>query len=318
MAISPAEITRIENAFTPKLRAAGPLPPGKTIQLTTNEGQMAINDADFLELFAEACTESRRRQATWCIDAVLLGLKKPQLPPKYKAWVIELMKELERVNDSNVTSLPLPSYKGIFKIEELSEWDIMSRFACMDAARFSDCCSDDRDFFYKEQIINRAYLAREAYPRRYSDYLTSEQKAPGDNSTFTRLNEYLDCAKAVNIYLKKAEAGICTTFAWAAAFPLIERMKKESQARTASLLKRIEVVAFTNHIFVIVNRAGAKLATNEKIPSNATWGDGVYQVDVWLASLGHPTIYKGVQGVNVVFLEGLKSLFDSRNFIATA
>ena len=246
-----------------------------------------------------------------------MSIKKPQLPLKYKAWVIELMKELERVNDGNVTSLALPPYKGIFKIEELGEWDKMSRFACMDAARFSDCCSDDRDYFYKEQIINRAYLVREAYPKRYGDYLTSEQKAPGDNSNFTRLNEYLDCAKAVNLYLKKAEAGICTTFAWAAAYPLMERMKKESQSRTASLLKRIEVVAFTNHIFVIVNRAGATLAPNERIPSNATWGDGVYQVDVWLASLGHPMIYKGVKGVNAGFLESLKSLFDSRNFIAT-
>jgi hypothetical protein len=56
------------------------------------------------------------------------------------------------------------------------------------------------------QIINRACLIREAYPQRYNDYLTSEQKAPGNRATLARINDIRDCAKAVHTYLEKAEA----------------------------------------------------------------------------------------------------------------
>lgn len=318
MSISAAEIAQIENVFTPKLREAAPLPQGKTIQISAESAFKAkVLDQDGLERhFAYCCEESRKAYNTRKIDYLLWSLKKPFLPPKYKMWVIELMKALDKLNDQNVTSLALPRARGLFRTEELSEWDRMSRYACMDAATFSACCQDRRDYYYTPQIINRAYLVREAYSKRYSDYVVSEQKAPGDRSTFTRVADFLDCAKAVNTYLHKAEAGICTTYAWGAAYPLIDRIIKESRSKSATLLKRVEVVAFTNHIFVIVNREGSTLERNEPIPATSEWGDGVFQVDVWMASLGWPIIYNGVQGDNRCFLTPLKSLFDSTNFFS--
>ena len=316
--ISAGDITQIGRTFTPKLAAAGPLPSGKSIQLSgeSNLEPKTLDHDAFAAMFANTLQWSAHDGSTAWIDYLLWSLKKPSLPPKYKSWMIELMKALEKLNLDNATSPVIPAARGVFNNQELGEWDTMSRYACMDAARFSGCCSNNRDYYYTFQIINRAYLIRESYTTRYTDYLTSEQKAPGDNSVINNVKGFSDCAGAVRTYLNKAQAGICTTFAWAAASPLIDRITKESRSKTASLLKRVEVVAYPNHIFVIVNRDGAALARNEKLPGNADWGDGVFEVDVWFATLGHPIIYKGVGGANLGFLESLKSLFDSKKFFA--
>ena len=249
--------------------------------------------------------KSRKNGTMAWIDHLLLwSLKKPFLPScVQKAWAIELMKDLVLLNAANATSRVIPAGRGLFKQTELSEWDTVSRFACMDAARFSPCCSDDRDYYFTSQIINRAYLIREAYSAKYSAYTTSEQMAPSERSTFTTVRQFLESAKSVDTYLKKGESGICTTFAWAASYPLIDRIMKESRLSAESLLKRVEVVAYTNHIFVIVNRAGAKIARNVTLPSTAEWGADVFQVDTWLGSLGHPIIYKGIAAWNMPFLD---------------
>jgi len=76
-------------------------------------------------------------------------------------------------------------------------------------------------------------------------------------------------------------AGICTQFAKAAAHVLTSGRANGP---------RVEIVAFDNHVYVLVGRSGGY--KGHLLSSDWVQDAGVVIVDPWAGSLGHPTVYE--------------------------
>lgn len=77
-------------------------------------------------------------------------------------------------------------------------------------------------------------------------------------------------------------AGVCTSFALAAAHYMT------TSQPTGPL---VEVVAISNHVYVVVGREGGYV-DGWKLPSKSAWGSGCIVVDVWLAAMGWKAVWK--------------------------
>jgi hypothetical protein len=90
-----------------------------------------------------------------------------------------------------------------------------------------------------------------------------------------------------NVYkhVKKNKAAICTQFAKAAAHVLTHDRPHGP---------RVEIVAFKNHVYVLVGRQGAVATSAGKWTLPASWKDdpAVVIVDPWAGSLGWKVIYE--------------------------
>lgn len=87
---------------------------------------------------------------------------------------------------------------------------------------------------------------------------------------------------AVCARVRRERAGICVTFAKSAAHILTDGQNDGPI---------VEIVAYDNHAYVLVNRAGA--GQGEAIPTNWTADPNVIIIDPWAASMGHECIYRG-------------------------
>jgi len=85
------------------------------------------------------------------------------------------------------------------------------------------------------------------------------------------------------VYQKVAQerAGICTQFAKAAAHVLTSGRANGP---------RVEIVAFDNHVYVLVGRSGGY--KGHLLGTDWVQDAGVVIVDPWAGSLGHPTVYE--------------------------
>jgi hypothetical protein len=324
MAIAAAEIKelgRVQGALLDeKIRATpaakldyreeytGETPDGKAITKTRAAAQ---DSKGFIGDFRGAVAKSETEQTTVAIDDWIFKVNKPTF--SFKPWLCGLIDGTDRLNvdgmaRNNSEAVP----EGIFESSELDDYFSMSLFGCGDAGAFPGCIANNRDYYYKSSVLNRAFRAAQDSTRATNDTL-ARNSSPGGLVKLSA-SSYIGSAKTVYEKLKAAKLGICTTFAWGAAYLLMERLKKaqSKKDRAAGGMRRIEVVAFTNHIFTIINRAGAALDTNAALPGTAAWGDDVIQVDAWLGTLGHAYVYKGVNGTNAGFLSPLTSLFDSK------
>lgn len=290
-------------------------PSGKTIATVIKRD---AKPADFLGWFQERVTQSVKDGTTVQMDHLISTMFKPTFP--YKQWMLDYINESDRLNkDGLVKNAGLALTKSVFTSSELDDFFEFAQHACADAPQFQSAIAENvdaskgRDYYYDVQILNRAFCAGEDGTRgRYQE--TAKTCAPGDRSTFTRALDFIGPAKSVYDATKAGKLGICTTFAWAAAAPLLTRMQKEkTSSDSVSALKRVEVVAFTNHIFCIVNRSGAVLTRNQALPGASAWGSDVIQVDAWMGTLGWPYVFEGTSGSNQCFFNPLKSLFDSDN-----
>ncbi|HEY6514251.1 MAG TPA: hypothetical protein VI032_19900 [Burkholderiaceae bacterium] len=79
-----------------------------------------------------------------------------------------------------------------------------------------------------------------------------------------------------------ARAGICTQFAKAAAHVLTATRPKGP---------RVEIVAYKNHVYVLVGRSGG-YSQGHVVPSSWTSDPRLVIVDAWAGSLGNPTVYE--------------------------
>jgi len=79
-----------------------------------------------------------------------------------------------------------------------------------------------------------------------------------------------------------ARAGICTQFAKAAAHILTGHRPNGP---------RVEIVAYKNHVYVLVGRTGGYNAGHQ-VPPTWTSDSRLVIVDAWAGSLGNPTVYE--------------------------
>ena len=295
------EFRRSEIVKTP---SGNPVKKLVKYELTANE---------FLETLQKgSLPQSMQRKETTPFDNPLFKLYRPAF--KHKDWLHATIDALDELNltavkDNNGGAVP----DGVFEDAELAQYATQARFACGDAGQFSQVISNDSDYYYLNQVLNRVYRA-EADTKRAPKAKAAQEASPGDISELSAA-DYVSSARKVYTNTNEARSGICTTFAWTAAYPLLDRMLKRQTKKDlgAQGLQRVEVVAYTNHIFVIVNREGDALEINEELPPPGDWNDDVIQVDLWLGTLGWPWIYSGKSGDNEGFLEPLKSLFDSKH-----
>lgn len=126
----------------------------------------------------------------------------------------------------------------------------VSKFACGDALAFSGAINDAGTGYYApKQVLNREWR------RKNQD---------GSPSTIT-----------------DAKLAVCTTFALEA--------KNIIEAKRTKSIKRVEIVAVTNHVFCLVNRkAGSDITDID----DYGWDEACYVVDLWLGSLGHLYFYQ--------------------------
>jgi hypothetical protein len=82
----------------------------------------------------------------------------------------------------------------------------------------------------------------------------------------------------------REEAGICITFAKAAAHILTEN-------RIGA--KRVEVVSYANHAYVLVNRTDPTILPGRKIPDDWVNDSELIIVDLWAAAMGYDSVYAG-------------------------
>jgi hypothetical protein len=130
------------------------------------------------------------------------------------------------------------------------------------------------------RLINKSQRA-EVW-KRYSEM--KERGAGGTMPGDTNFGWSNFRAKSIHARVHAERAGICTTFAWAAAHDL-------TFGKTEG--PRVEIVAFSNHVFVLVNRQGG-LLHGTHIPDDWVREPEVIIVDAWYASLGHECVFRGI------------------------
>jgi hypothetical protein len=273
-----------------------------------------VKASDFLKILEDFQQHMIDNEHTQAFDSTLYKVFKPAFP--HKDWLHASMDALDALNltavkANNGGAIP----DGVFTEGELTEYAKQARYACGDSGRFSGVINhvENNDYYYYWQVLNRAYRA-EADSKRATKAKAAQDSSPGDLSKNMSPSNFVSSAKSVCAATDEARSGICTTFAWAGAHPLMDRMmKRQSKTdRAEDGLKRVEVVAFTNHIFCVVNREGDALKINDPLPQPDEWNEDVIQLDIWMGTLGWPYIYQGVSGDNAGFLTPLKSLFDSK------
>lgn len=77
-------------------------------------------------------------------------------------------------------------------------------------------------------------------------------------------------------------AGVCTLFAKAAGHVLATMLTHGP---------RLEIVAYKNHVFVIVGRVGGYANNRDKLPPYATWNGSWCIVDGWAGAMGFEVCY---------------------------
>lgn len=154
-----------------------------------------------------------------------------------------------------------------------SQLEEMAAYACFDAATFSQCINPTE----KIMILDRL--------KRAGDRKAKDVGIVGGFQVGTAWN-----ASALrNVYerVRKERAGVCTTFAKSAAHIF---------GTAPGLKPRLEIVGFTNHVFVVVGRAGDYIEEGSgfrrkmKLPSRDRWGAGYVIVDVWVGAMGWPKV----------------------------
>lgn len=163
-----------------------------------------------------------------------------------------------------------------------SEFDRLASYACLDASRFSNCINPRN----KIMILDRYNRARD---RKAKDAGMSAGMQFGIGWNAKALRGVYDRVVA-------ERAGVCTSFAKAAAHIM-------TRNNTVNIPK-IEIVGYTNHVFLIVGRQKGNVAvtgqgffSKHKLQDYIHWGSGWVIVDVWAGAMGWPmSIYDGSKG----------------------
>ncbi len=160
--------------------------------------------------------------------------------------------------------------KSTFSMSLRKELLEMSKFGCGDALTFAGAINEKGTGYYNpKQILNREW--RRKYDARSSAGVV------------------------------EAKLGICTTFA--------QEAKNLILSKRNSKIKRVEVVAVSNHVFVLVNRSAAN--HNIRDVDEYGWDDHCFVVDVWLGTLGHLYLY---QGDKYGFLQNIQDIHYNETF----
>lgn len=153
------------------------------------------------------------------------------------------------------------------------QFDTLASYACLDAATFSTAVNPDN----KIMVLDRL--------SRANDRGAKDAGAVAGIQFGTQW----DAPALLNVHdrVLQERAGVCTTFAKAAAHIM-------AQANVPNAPK-IEIVGYTNHVFVIVGRrqgeinvTGHGLFTRHNLPHHNQWGLGWVIVDVWAGAMGYP------------------------------
>jgi hypothetical protein len=145
--------------------------------------------------------------------------------------------------------------------------EIMATYASLDAGTFPQCIAPGKEREVREKSETAKKKAE--YMPTAGTGMTGNSMTPDSEWNETRL-------KFAYQQVKGLKAGICTSFAKAAAYVLVK-------GRSSG--PRIEIVAAPAHVFVIVGRTGG-YAPGRKLPSTSTWGNAIV-VDVWMKTMGH-------------------------------
>lgn len=162
------------------------------------------------------------------------------------------------------------------------EFDQLASYACLDAATFDGCINPGN------KIMIRDRLSR-ANDRKAKDAGAAAALQFGVQWNANALKNVYD-------RVLTERAGVCTTFAKAAAHILT----KDNHINAP----KIEIVAYSNHVFLIVGREAGEVQISgvgpfakHKLSHYNTWGFGWMIVDVWAGAMGWPkTIYVGHNG----------------------
>ena len=187
-------------------------------------------------------------------------------------------------------------------IREHTEW-MVDYVACMDAATFEGCINPAK----KEDILARELAARKG---AIGGARAAEAVSPGillqaiGKKTGPSWDK--NSLKSSWDQVTETRTAICTTFAKAIAYCM--------HCIWRPGMPNIELVAYRNHVFCIVNRSGAndvdpppitmgkiprQFGSKRKLPKPAEWRChiGYYAiVDVWAGAMGWDSIYYGNRG----------------------
>jgi len=110
-------------------------------------------------------------------------------------------------------------------------------------------------------------------------------------------------AKSAYDQVNQQKAGICTLFAYAAAHIL-------TYARPAGPC--VEVVAYDNHVYVVIGRGGRAVSPGENLPDVSAWGSAYSIVDPWAGAMGWEVAYKQSEGFPYTTMMSPLKLFMKR------
>jgi hypothetical protein len=178
----------------------------------------------------------------------------------------------------------MPALDFVRRAEE--DISVLASYACSDAAVFSACINPSEKIIVMDRLV------------RGSDRKAKGVGIVGGFQLGTDWN--LDSLKNIYTRVRDSRYGECTTFAKSAAYTL---------SLLAGDKPRLEIVAFTNHVFIVVGRSvasqyvttGVGIKKKQMLPKwGTTWGDDWVVVDPWAGAMGYPDIIYEFDGTYLI------------------
>jgi len=204
-------------------------------------------------------------------DQTVTWARKHRQEVRKRAWMADfLLAELRHLGAVAGPAAPVPVAAAgdvvTWTLARRVELDECKTTGCGDASRFGGMINADR----RDQIVEREQATRTG----------RGDQAGGIGAVSKAWNP----GALRNTYdgIRRDGGGVCTTFGHYCAHVL-------SYGRP--LNQRIEVVAYKNHVFVIVGRRGGYREPGHGIPPRETWGNNYCIVDGWLGAMGYDVVY---------------------------
>jgi hypothetical protein len=163
--------------------------------------------------------------------------------------------------------------------KQMEHLDALADCASGDAVSFPKCIPAKK----KDDILERAKSA---------DVSQQQLMMPPAPGSEWKAGSY---EKMYNQVIE-AKAGVCTTFGLAAAHCLTMKYRKGKWVMRDEK-KRGEIVAYKNHVYVLVGRKGPAPTEQDGFVIDNAWHKqkDVIIVDPWAGAMGHKSVYKGVK-----------------------
>lgn len=168
-------------------------------------------------------------------------------------------------------------YAGEHVRSHLGELQTMASYACLDATTFEGCINPAQ----YGVIMGRYDRARDRQARDVGAAAAlHDRRLEWDEANLRRVYHAV----------RTQRAGVCTTFAKAAAYVLAQDVDFDTPT--------LEIVAYRKHVFVVVGRRGDTVAdestrrgpARQMLPHFSTWGSNWCIVDVWAGAMGWPKV----------------------------